>query len=139
MVEAWSSRVLPGPTPDMHVLVILTDITNYAEALREVSAAKKEVPGRRGYPGYLYTDADALVLQTGQAGQNVHRGIDALAEQLLGQDDLALGDIAGQVGDGFEANRSVIETLDLGWELLSILPKSELKLNDISSSTLCLG
>ena len=40
----------------MHVLVILTDITNYAEALREVSAARKEVPGRRGYPGYLYTD-----------------------------------------------------------------------------------
>ena len=39
----------------MHVLVIMTDITNYAEALREVSAAKKEVPGRRGYPGYLYT------------------------------------------------------------------------------------
>ena len=41
---------------DMHVLVILTDMTNYAEALREVSAARKEVPGRRGYPGYLYTD-----------------------------------------------------------------------------------
>ena len=41
---------------DMHVLVIMTDITNYAEALREVSAARKEVPGRRGYPGYLYTD-----------------------------------------------------------------------------------
>ncbi len=41
---------------DMHVLVILTDLTNYAEALREVSAARKEVPGRRGYPGYLYTD-----------------------------------------------------------------------------------
>ena len=40
---------------NMHVLVIMTDITNYAEALREVSAAKKEVPGRRGYPGYLYT------------------------------------------------------------------------------------
>jgi len=40
----------------MHVLVIITDITNYAEALREVSAARKEVPGRRGYPGYLYTD-----------------------------------------------------------------------------------
>lgn len=40
----------------MHVLVILTDITNYCEALREVSAARKEVPGRRGYPGYLYTD-----------------------------------------------------------------------------------
>ena len=41
---------------NMHVLVILTDITNYAEALREVSAARKEVPGRRGYPGYMYTD-----------------------------------------------------------------------------------
>ena len=41
---------------NMHVLVIITDITNYAEALREVSAARKEVPGRRGYPGYLYTD-----------------------------------------------------------------------------------
>src|SRR5699024_5902841 len=40
----------------MHVLVILTDITNYADALREVSAARKEVPGRRGYPGYMYTD-----------------------------------------------------------------------------------
>ena len=41
----------------MHVLVILTDITNYADALREVSAARKEVPGRRGYPGYMYTDS----------------------------------------------------------------------------------
>jgi len=40
----------------MHVLVILTDMTNYCEALREVSAARQEVPGRRGYPGYLYTD-----------------------------------------------------------------------------------
>lgn len=41
---------------DMHVLVILTDITNYCDALREISAARKEVPGRRGYPGYMYTD-----------------------------------------------------------------------------------
>ena len=49
----------------MHVLVILTDITNYAEALREVSAAKKEVPGRRGYPGYLYTDL-ATHVRTGR-------------------------------------------------------------------------
>jgi V/A-type H+-transporting ATPase subunit B len=45
---------------DMHVLVIITDITNYAEALREVSAARKEVPGRRGYPGYLYTDLASM-------------------------------------------------------------------------------
>ena len=45
---------------DMHVLVILTDITNYAEALREVSAARMEVPGRRGYPGYMYTDLASM-------------------------------------------------------------------------------
>ena len=51
---------------DMHVLVILTDITNYAEALREVSAAKKEVPGRRGYPGYLYTDLATMYERAGR-------------------------------------------------------------------------
>jgi V/A-type H+/Na+-transporting ATPase subunit B len=51
---------------DMHVLVILTDITNYAEALREVSAARKEVPGRRGYPGYMYTDLATLYERAGR-------------------------------------------------------------------------
>ena len=50
----------------MHVLVIMTDITNYAEALREVSAARKEVPGRRGYPGYLYTDLATLYERAGR-------------------------------------------------------------------------
>ena len=50
----------------MHVLVILTDLTNYAEALREVSAARKEVPGRRGYPGYLYTDLSQLYERAGR-------------------------------------------------------------------------
>ena len=50
----------------MHVLVIITDITNYAEALREVSAAKKEVPGRRGYPGYLYTDLATMYERAGK-------------------------------------------------------------------------
>ena len=50
----------------MHVLVIITDITNYAEALREVSAARKEVPGRRGYPGYLYTDLATLYERAGR-------------------------------------------------------------------------
>ena len=50
----------------MHVLVIMTDITNYAEALREVSAAKKEVPGRRGYPGYLYTDLAQIYERAGR-------------------------------------------------------------------------
>ncbi|HRR90120.1 MAG TPA: V-type ATP synthase subunit B, partial [Eubacteriales bacterium] len=51
---------------DMHVLVIITDITNYAEALREVSAARKEVPGRRGYPGYLYTDLATMYERAGR-------------------------------------------------------------------------
>ena len=51
---------------DMHVLVILTDITNYADALREVSAARKEVPGRRGYPGYMYTNLATLYERAGR-------------------------------------------------------------------------
>lgn len=56
---------------DMHVLVILTDITNYADSLREVSAARKEVPGRRGYPGYMYTDLASLYERAGrQKGKN---------------------------------------------------------------------
>ncbi len=50
----------------MHVLVILTDMTNYAEALREVSAARKEVPGRRGYPGYMYTDLASIYERAGR-------------------------------------------------------------------------
>ena len=52
----------------MHVLVILTDMTNYCEALREVSAARKEIPGRRGYPGYLYTDLATLYERAGRIG-----------------------------------------------------------------------
>ena len=56
---------------DMHVLVIMTDITNYADALREISAARKEVPGRRGYPGYMYTDLATLYERAGrQKGKN---------------------------------------------------------------------
>ncbi|MBQ3483171.1 MAG: V-type ATP synthase subunit B [Clostridia bacterium] len=51
---------------NMHVLVIMTDITNYAEALREVSAARREVPGRRGYPGYLYTDLATMYERAGR-------------------------------------------------------------------------
>jgi V/A-type H+-transporting ATPase subunit B len=51
---------------DMHVLVILTDLTNYCEALREISAARREVPGRRGYPGYLYTDLSTLYERAGR-------------------------------------------------------------------------
>ena len=56
---------------DMHVLVIMTDLTNYCEALREVSSVRKEVPGRRGYPGYLYTDLSTLYERAGKVkGKN---------------------------------------------------------------------
>ena len=204
---------------DMQVLVILTDITNYAEALREVSAAKKEVPGRRGYPGYLYTDLATLYERAGRRigksgsitmipiltmpeddkthpipdltgyitegqiilsralyRQGIHPPVDVLpslsrlkdkgigegktredhastmnqlfAAYATGKDNKELMSILGEaaltptdllyakfadefekryVNQGYEENRSIEETLDLGWELLSILPKSELK------------
>ncbi len=51
---------------DMHVLVILTDMTNYCEALREIAAAREEVPGRRGYPGYMYTDLASIYERAGR-------------------------------------------------------------------------
>jgi len=51
---------------EMHILVILIDMTNYAEALRELSAARREVPGRRGYPGYLYTDLASIYERAGR-------------------------------------------------------------------------
>ena len=204
---------------DMHVLVIMTDITNYADALREVSAARKEVPGRRGYPGYMYTDLATLYERAGRQkgkkgsitlipiltmpeddkthpipdltgyiteGQiilsrelyrkNIAPPIDVLPSlsrlkdkgigegktradhsntmnQLFsayarGKDAKELMVILGEsaltdidklyaqfadrfekeyVSQGYEKNRSIEETLDLGWELLRILPRSELK------------
>ena len=203
----------------MHVLVILTDITNYAEALREVSAAKKEVPGRRGYPGYLYTDLATMYERAGRrlgtegsitmipiltmpeddkthpipdltgyitegqiilsrdlfrAGVNPpvdvlpslsrlkdkgigegktredHSGtmnqlfaayatgkenkelMSILGEAALSPTDLIYAKFADEfeqryVSQGFDENRSIEETLDLGWELLSMLPVGELK------------
>ena len=204
---------------DMHVLVIMTDITNYADALREVSAARKEVPGRRGYPGYMYTDLATLYeragRQKGKSGsitlipiltmpeddkthpipdltgyitegqiilsrelyrKNISPPIDVLPSlsrlkdkgigegktradhsntmnQLFsayarGKDAKELMVILGEsaltdidklyakfadrfekeyVSQGDDKNRSIEETLDLGWELLRILPRSELK------------
>ena len=204
---------------DMHVLVILTDITNYADALREVSAARKEVPGRRGYPGYMYTDLASLYERAGRQrgkkgsitmipilsmpeddkthpipdltgyiteGQiilsrdlyrkNITPPIDVLpslsrlkdkgigegktradhanvmnqlfaayargkeAKELmvvLGEAALTAMDKryanfadsfeAHYVSQGYQANRSIEETLSLGWELMHILPRTELK------------
>lgn len=204
---------------DMHVLVILTDMTNYAEALRETSAARKEVPGRRGYPGYLYTDLAQLYERAGRIrgrkgsitqipiltmpeddithpipdltgyiteGQIIlsrdlyKRGIEPpinavpslsrlkdkgigegktredhadtmnqlyaaytsgiearelatiLGESALSDADKAFAKFAEAfdrkyVNQGYDNNRNIIETLDLGWELLKIVPRSELK------------
>ncbi len=206
-------------TCDMHVLVIMTDITNYAEALREVSAARREIPGRRGYPGYLYTDLASLYERAGRIrgskgsitqipiltmpeddkthpipdltgyiteGQiilsrdlykkGINPPIDVLpslsrlkdkgigagktredhadtmnqlfAAYARGKESKELSAILGEaalsdvdklyakfaeafeaeyVNQGFEADRTIEETLDLGWKLLKILPKSELK------------
>ena len=204
---------------DMQVLVILTDITNYAEALREVSAAKTEVPGRRGYPGYLYTDLATMYERAGRRqgkkgsitmlpiltmpeddkthpipdltgyitegqiilSRELHRkgivppvdvlpslsrlkdkgigtgktredhagtmnqlfaaysrGKDAkelmtiLGEAALSEDDKLYAKFAEEfervyVGQGNSTNRSIEETLNIGWDLLSILPVRELK------------
>ncbi len=189
----------------MHVLVIMTDITNYADALREVSAARKEVPGRRGYPGYMYTDLATLYERAGRLRgkdgsitlipiltmpeddkkiilsrelyrKGVTPPIDVLpslsrlkdkgigpgrtrkdhaatmnqlfAAYARGKDARELMVILGEaaltdmdkkyaefaeafekeyVSQGYDANRSIEETLDIGWKLLEILPRSELK------------
>ncbi len=203
----------------MHVLVIMTDITNYAEALREISAARREVPGRRGYPGYLYTSLASLYERAGRIrgkegsitqipiltmpeddkthpipdltgyiteGQIIlsrelykmgcvppidvlpslsrlkDKGIgdgktredhadtmnQLFAAYARGKECKELSAILGEaaltsvdrqyakfadlfekryVSQGFDVNRSIEETLNIGWELLKVLPRSELK------------
>ena len=86
---------------DMHVLVILTDITNYADALREVSAARKEVPGRRGYPGYMYTDLESLYERAGR--QKGHSGsITMIPILTMPEDDKThpIPDLTGYITEG---------------------------------------
>ncbi|RVU53932.1 V-type ATP synthase subunit B [Anaerosphaera multitolerans] len=203
----------------MHVLVIMTDMTNYAEALREVSAARKEVPGRRGYPGYLYTDLAGIYERAGRikgregsitqipiltmpeddithpipdltgyitegqiilsrelykqgieppinaipslsrlkdkgigdgktredhsdtmnqiyaaytSGKNAKELSVILGESALSPSDRAFAKFADAfesqyVSQGYYTNRSIEETLDLGWELLRMIPRTELK------------
>ncbi len=207
----------------MHVLVIMTDITNYADALREISAARKEVPGRRGYPGYMYTDLATMYERAGRQrgkdgsitmipiltmteddkthpipdltgyitegqiilsrelyrkgitppidvlpslsrlkdkgiGEGKTRGDHAatmnqlfsayargkeakelmviLGEAALTEIDLLYAKFADEfekkyVSQGYQADRDIEETLNIGWELLRLLPRSELKrIND---------
>lgn len=204
---------------DMHVLIIMTDITNYAESLREISAARKEVPGRRGYPGYMYTDLSSLYERAGRVkgakgsitqlpilsmpeddkthpipdltgyitegqiilSRSLHQKgltppVDVLpslsrlkdkgigkgktrsdhadtlnqlfASYARGKEAKELATVLGEsalsdidrlyakfadrfekeyISQGFDSDRTIEETLSIGWQLLSILPKSELK------------
>ena len=203
----------------MHVLVIMTDITNYADALREISAARKEVPGRRGYPGYMYTDLATMYERAGRQkgkkgsitlipiltmpeddkthpipdltgyitegqiilsrdlyrkgvtppidvlpslsrlkdkgigegktradhantmnqlfsayarGKECKELMTILGEAALTETDKLYAKFADEfekeyVSQGYNTDRSIEETLDIGWKLLSILPRSELK------------
>jgi V/A-type H+-transporting ATPase subunit B len=85
----------------MHVLVILTDITNYAEALREISSARKEVPGRRGYPGYLYTDLASLFERAGRI-KGIQGSITQLPILTMPEDDKThpIPDLTGYITEG---------------------------------------
>ncbi|AXI25267.1 ATP synthase subunit B [Methanofervidicoccus sp. A16] len=204
---------------DMHVLVILTDMTNYCEALREIAAARNEVPGRRGYPGYMYTDLATLYERAGRVkgkkgtitqipiltmphddithpipdltgyitegqivlsrelhrkgiyppidilpslsrlaskgqgagktredhskvisqiyaayaeGRSLRDLVAVVGEEALTERDRAYLRFADEfekrfVSQGKDEDRSIEETLDIGWELLTILPKEELK------------
>jgi V/A-type H+-transporting ATPase subunit B len=86
---------------DMHVLVILTDMTNYAEALREISAARDEVPGRRGYPGYMYTDLASLYERAGRI-TGKEGSITQMPILVMPQDDIThpIPDLTGYITEG---------------------------------------
>jgi len=86
---------------DMHVLIVLTDMTNYAEALREIAAAREEVPGRRGYPGYMYTDLASIYERAGRI-----RGKEGSITQIpiltMPDDDIThpIPDLTGYITEG---------------------------------------
>jgi len=86
---------------DMHVLVILTDMTNYCEALREVSASRKEIPGRRGYPGYLYTDLSTIYERAGKI-KNKKGSITLIPILTMPEDDKThpIPDLTGYITEG---------------------------------------
>lgn len=86
---------------DMHVLVILVDMTFYAEALREISAARKEIPGRRGYPGYLYTDLASMYERAGRI-KNKTGSITLIPILTMPEDDKThpIADLTGYITEG---------------------------------------
>jgi V/A-type H+-transporting ATPase subunit B len=85
----------------MHVLVILTDMTNYAEALREISAAREEVPGRRGYPGYMYTDLATIYERAGRT-HTTKGSITQMPILTMPHDDIThpIADLTGYITEG---------------------------------------
>ncbi len=85
----------------MHVLVILTDMTNYAEALREISAAREEVPGRKGYPGYLYTDLSTIYERAGRL-RGKKGSVTQMAILTMPSDDIThpIPDLTGYITEG---------------------------------------
>lgn len=100
---------------DLHVLVILTDMSSYADALREVSAAREEVPGRRGYPGYMYTDLSTLYERAGRVtGRN--GSITQLPILTMPNDDIThpIPDLTGYITEG--QVRSCLTLLLLQWK-----------------------
>jgi V/A-type H+-transporting ATPase subunit B len=86
---------------DMHVLVILTDMTNYCEALREISTAREEIPGRRGYPGYMYTDLATIYERAGRI-KNKKGSITQLPILSMPDDDIThpIPDLTGYITEG---------------------------------------
>ncbi|GAB2478383.1 V-type ATP synthase subunit B [Alkalibacterium psychrotolerans] len=86
---------------DMHVLVIMTDMTNYAEALREISAARREVPGRRGYPGYLYTNLATLYERAGRL-EGTQGSVTQIPILTMPEDDIThpIPDLTGYITEG---------------------------------------
>ncbi|KAF6036586.1 hypothetical protein EB796_005120 [Bugula neritina] len=133
---------------EKHVLVILTDMSSYADALREVSAAREEVPGRRGFPGYMYTDLATIYERAGRVeGRNgsitqipiltmpnddVQAMKAVVGEEALTSDDLQYLEFLGKfeknfITQGPYENRTIFDSLDIGWQLLRIFPKEMLK------------
>jgi len=86
---------------DMHVLVILTDMSSYADALREVSAAREEVPGRRGYPGYMYTDLSTIYERAGRV-KGISGSITQFPILTMPNDDIThpIPDLTGYITEG---------------------------------------
>ncbi|HIH36698.1 MAG TPA: V-type ATP synthase subunit B, partial [Methanocellales archaeon] len=86
---------------DMHILVIMTDMTNYCEALREISAARKEIPGRRGYPGYMYTDLATIYERAGRI-KGKKGSITQIPILSMPEDDIThpIPDLTGYITEG---------------------------------------